>query len=50
MSGNLNYFIEITGVIVVLAIALIHGTQFAGVITSSSALFNKVVNTLQGRP
>lgn len=47
--GNLNYFIEISGMIAVLAIALMHGAEFSSVITSSSALFNKVVNTLQGR-
>lgn len=49
MSGNVNYLIEITGTIVFIAIALMHGQQFAAVVTSSSALFNKVVGTLQGR-
>ena len=49
MSSNLNYLIEITGTIIIVAIALMHGQEFSGVITSSSALFNKVVGTLQGR-
>lgn len=48
MSGNLNYLIEITGTIVFIAIALMHGQQFASVVDSSSVLFNKVVGTLQG--
>jgi hypothetical protein len=49
MSGNLNYLIEITGSIIFVAIVLMHGTEFASVVESSSVLFNKVVGTLQGR-
>lgn len=49
MSRNLNYFIEGSGVIVILAIAMMHGSQFAQAIDSSSKLFNKIVNTTQGR-
>lgn len=49
MSQNLNYFIEMSGVIVIVAIAMMHGSQFAQAMTSASTLFNKVVNTTQGR-
>ncbi|MDE2427070.1 MAG: hypothetical protein KGO96_14320 [Elusimicrobia bacterium] len=49
MRENLNYFLEITGTMAFLLIVLTHGAQFASVVTSASALFNKTVTTLQGR-
>ena len=49
MRENLNYFLEITGLMAALIIVVTHGAEFSSVVKSSSALFNKAVTTLQGR-
>lgn len=47
--ANINYFIEMVGVIVVLAIALTNAGGFASAIKAASSFGAGVNRTLQGR-
>lgn len=46
---NVNYFIEMVGAIVILAIALINSGGFSNAVDASASLFTSVSKTLQGR-